>query len=116
VRNPTYHQKCKDQQWYINQLLNTNSQQAMKIAELSSRIRSLETELQTPMDDMNSMASSTVAAGATVDESDGECTAVRNISPNCSQQLLNLDDTLETLDDSDENASENGSEGSEVRP
>jgi hypothetical protein len=80
----------------------------MKIAELSSRIRSLETELLVPLDDLNSIGSSIGVTVAT-DESGGECTAIRNNSPNESQQqLLDFNDTLDL--DSDDNASEQGSD------
>ncbi|KAL1140618.1 hypothetical protein AAG570_000548 [Ranatra chinensis] len=34
VRAPTFFQRCRDQQWYINQLLNIQSQQAAQINEL----------------------------------------------------------------------------------
>jgi tripartite motif-containing protein 37 len=44
VRNPTYFLKCKDQNWYINQLHNTVSQQGMQITELSARITAMETD------------------------------------------------------------------------
>ena len=42
MRAPTYYQKCKDQQWYISQLLNTNAKQATHINELKERIRELD--------------------------------------------------------------------------
>lgn len=38
VRAPTFHQKCRDQQWYINQLQIVQSQYLMQINESKEKL------------------------------------------------------------------------------
>ncbi|XP_063359944.1 uncharacterized protein LOC134649160 [Cydia amplana] len=38
VRPPTFYQRCRDQQWYINQLINMRSQHILQINDLKERL------------------------------------------------------------------------------
>lgn len=42
VRPPTFYQKCRDQQWYINQLESTHTQLINQITDLKERLLLLE--------------------------------------------------------------------------
>ena len=38
VRPPTFYQKCRDQEWYIQQLQSLNTQYQAQIADLKSQL------------------------------------------------------------------------------
>lgn len=42
VRPPTFYQRCRDQQWYISQLLTVQNQYATQINELKEVLCSFE--------------------------------------------------------------------------
>ncbi|XP_017752334.1 PREDICTED: uncharacterized protein LOC108545305 isoform X2 [Eufriesea mexicana] len=72
VRPPTFYQRCRDQQWYISQLLTVQNQYATQINELKER---LAIEIS-----RNAMAATRVSSGATL------CGSTTNVSPMMMQQ------------------------------
>nr|XP_034182065.1 E3 ubiquitin-protein ligase TRIM37-like isoform X3 [Osmia lignaria] len=72
VRPPTFYQRCRDQQWYISQLITVQNQYATQINELKER---LAIEIS-----RNAMAATRVPSGATL------CGSASNIVPVMIQQ------------------------------
>ncbi|CAK9823289.1 E3 ubiquitin-protein ligase TRIM37 [Anthophora retusa] len=72
VRPPTFYQRCRDQQWYISQLLTVQNQYATQINELKER---LAIEIS-----RNAMAATRVPSGATL------CGSTSNVMPMVVQQ------------------------------
>lgn len=72
VRPPTFYQRCRDQQWYISQLLTVQNQYATQINELKER---LAIEIS-----RNAMAVTRVPSGATL------CGSTSNVTPMIMQQ------------------------------
>ncbi|XP_076387093.1 uncharacterized protein LOC100879152 isoform X4 [Megachile rotundata] len=72
VRPPTFYQRCRDQQWYISQLITVQNQYATQINELKER---LAIEIS-----RNAMAATRVPSGATL------CGSASNIAPVMMQQ------------------------------
>ncbi|CAL7947562.1 unnamed protein product [Xylocopa violacea] len=90
VRPPTFYQRCRDQQWYISQLLTVQNQYATQINELKER---LAIEIS-----RNAMAATRVPSGATL------CGSTPNVMSVAMQQqsqaagdpLLNSNSTRST--------------------
>ncbi|KAF3426500.1 hypothetical protein E2986_00449 [Frieseomelitta varia] len=72
VRPPTFYQRCRDQQWYISQLLTVQNQYATQINELKER---LAIEIS-----RNAMAATRVPSGATL------CGSTSNVTSMIMQQ------------------------------
>ncbi|XP_012540959.2 uncharacterized protein LOC105839299 [Monomorium pharaonis] len=72
VRPPTFYQRCRDQQWYISQLLTVQNQCITQINELKER---LAIEIS-----RNAMTATRATSGTTV------CRATVNVSPLPAQQ------------------------------
>ncbi|XP_061928286.1 E3 ubiquitin-protein ligase TRIM37 isoform X2 [Apis cerana] len=72
VRPPTFYQRCRDQQWYISQLLTVQNQYATQINELKER---LAIEIS-----RNAIAATRVPSGATL------CGSTSNVTPMIMQQ------------------------------
>ncbi|XP_033302692.1 E3 ubiquitin-protein ligase TRIM37-like isoform X3 [Bombus bifarius] len=68
VRPPTFYQRCRDQQWYISQLLTVQNQYATQINELKER---LAIEIS-----RNAMAATRVPSGATLCGSTSNVTSI----------------------------------------
>ncbi|XP_018350094.1 PREDICTED: uncharacterized protein LOC108753202 [Trachymyrmex septentrionalis] len=85
VRPPTFYQRCRDQQWYISQLLTVQNQYITQINELKER---LAIEIS-----RNAMAATRATSG-----SNGTiCAATVNTSPICMQQQQQQQDTGEPM-------------------
>ncbi|XP_054008559.1 E3 ubiquitin-protein ligase TRIM37-like isoform X3 [Hylaeus anthracinus] len=72
VRPPTFYQRCRDQQWYISQLVTVQNQYATQINELKER---LAIEMS-----RSAMAATRVPSGATL------CGPTSNVTPLVMQQ------------------------------
>ncbi|XP_017882456.1 E3 ubiquitin-protein ligase TRIM37-like isoform X2 [Ceratina calcarata] len=82
VRPPTFYQRCRDQQWYISQLLTVQNQYATQINELKER---LAIEIS-----RNAMAATRVPSGATL------CGSMSNVMPMVMQSQAAGDPLLNT--------------------
>ncbi|KAL0115521.1 hypothetical protein PUN28_010800 [Cardiocondyla obscurior] len=78
VRPPTFYQRCRDQQWYISQLLTFQNQYITQINELKER---LAIEIS-----RNAMAATKATSGTAM------CGAAANSSPLSMQQQQNVGD------------------------
>ncbi|XP_011863279.1 PREDICTED: E3 ubiquitin-protein ligase TRIM37-like [Vollenhovia emeryi] len=80
VRPPTFYQRCRDQQWYISQLLTVQNQYITQINELKER---LAIEIS-----RNAMAATRATSGTAV------CGATVNASPLSPQQQQDVGDAM----------------------
>lgn len=86
VRPPTFYQRCRDQQWYISQLLTVQNQYVTQINELKER---LAIEIS-----RNAMAATRATSGTTM------CGATVNASPLSTQQQQQQQDVGDPMTNS----------------
>lgn len=86
VRPPTFYQRCRDQQWYINQLITMQNQHILQINDLKERL-SLEMS-------RNSIAATRAQTGSNTSQSNAGSTDTDNPSQNNPVDGNSLSDSI----------------------